>query len=77
MRADDPAVLLGLSSAYFAIGARNQALEVAAASSRIPSTGPPFHFSLGLLLAQNGAFEQAIAEFEKVAAQGVESHDSI
>jgi Flp pilus assembly protein TadD len=75
LQPNDPLILLGLAKAYFSSGNEKQAMEAAGTLRKLPSIGPPFHFSLALLLAQHGDFNGAVAEFQKVVAAGVESHE--
>ena len=69
----DPTILLGLATAYFGEDKQVAAIRIASILSRLPRAGPPLHFSVGLLLAQHGVYQQASTEFEKVVAAGVNS----
>jgi tetratricopeptide (TPR) repeat protein len=69
----DPTILLGLATAYFGEDKQVAAIRIASILSGLPRADPPLHFSVGLLLAQHGVYQQASTEFEKVAAAGVNS----
>ncbi len=69
----DRNVLLELTKADFGCGKTGPALKTAAALTRLANLPEPFHFSLGLVLAQNSAYEQAVPEFERIAGPGTSS----
>ena len=73
IRPDEPQILLGLATAYFSAGDPTKALATAAILSALPSASLPVHFSLGLLLAENKAYSQAVTEFEKDVNGGIQS----
>jgi tetratricopeptide (TPR) repeat protein len=70
LRPDDPETLLGLTAAYFSAGDSSRALVTAKSLSGSSAAVAPIHFSLGLLLAENHAYREAVAEFEKAAKDG-------
>src|SRR5215472_1687931 len=70
LRPDDPETLLGLTAAYFSAGDSSKALVTAKSLSGSSAAVAPIHFSLGLLLAENHAYREAVAEFEKAAKEG-------
>jgi tetratricopeptide (TPR) repeat protein len=70
LRPDDPETLLGLTAAYFSAGDSPKALATAEGLSGLSAAVAPIHFSLGLLLAENHAYRQAVGEFERAAKEG-------
>jgi len=66
---NDPEVLLGITQAYLGAGQKNAALQTASRLSAIGGSDPKIHFSLGLLLAEDGEYARAAKEFEAIPAQ--------
>src|SRR5579875_2110851 len=62
----DPAVLFGLAKAYFGARQPQSGLEIAEKLSRLAGADSKVHFSIGLLLAENGRYGEAIRELQAI-----------
>ncbi len=62
----DPDVLFGLAKAYFGAGEPQSGVETAEKLSLLAGTDSKVHFSLGLLLAENGRYAKAIQELQAI-----------
>jgi len=62
--ADDPGVLFNLAQAYFQTGQTEKALEAAKSLSDRAGNDVRVHFTLGVLLASQKQYAQAVHEFE-------------
>lgn len=65
-RSEDPLALLELTRAYFGAGRAQEARQFAARISRLAGQDARVHFSLGLLLAENGEYRLAADQFEAI-----------
>jgi Flp pilus assembly protein TadD len=65
-RSQDPVVLFGLAKAYFGARQPQSGLEIAEKLSRLAGADSKIHFSLGLLLAENCRYGEAIRELQAI-----------
>ena len=67
-QSQDPVVLLTLTEAYYGAGNTQPARETALRLSRLPAVEPQLHFSLALVLAENGEYQLSADQFEAIPA---------
>ncbi|HEV2380581.1 MAG TPA: tetratricopeptide repeat protein [Terriglobia bacterium] len=68
VKPQDPQVLFNLSQAYFAAGQKAKGLEIAKSLSELAKDNVRAHFTLGVLLASQEQYPDAIHEFEAADA---------
>jgi len=62
----DPMLLMEMTAAYLGAGNSEAGLRTARQASHLAGANPRIHYSLGIILAQAGEYERALAEFQYI-----------
>jgi len=69
----DPVLVMELTAAYFGAGNAEAGLRTAQQASRLAGSNPRVHYSLAVILAQAGAYAQALDAFQIIPASELDA----